>query len=118
MMPDEKLWTVLQTLSRDMSSVRAEVESVRREVVEMREHHIRETAKRDALAEQDAAVRALPARVAELERGHRPALHDADVRGWVWRLAALACGTAVIVAGIMAGIVTTLPAGALGVFGN
>jgi len=118
MMPDDKLWALLQTLSRDMSSVRAEVESVRREVVEMRENHIREAARRDALAEQDAAVRALPARVAELERGHRPALHDAEVRGWVWRLAALACGTAVIVAGIMAGIVTSLPAGALGVFGN
>ena len=82
MMPDDKLWALLHDLSRDVASVRAEVESVRREVVEMRENHIREAARRDALAEQDAAVRALPERVAELERGHRPALQDADVRGW------------------------------------
>lgn len=115
-MADEKLWSLLQTLSRDVASVRAEVESIRREVVEIREHHIRTTAVREALAEQDAELRALPARVAELEQ--RPAFYDAEVRGWLWRVAALMCGTAVIVAGIMAGIVTALPAGALGVFGN
>ena len=127
-MDEPRVWALLQTLSRDLSEVRAEVSGVRREVAEMREQRIRQDAREEALAEQDAAVRALPGRLAELERSvearlreepdhHRAALRDPEVRSWAWRLSAMFCATVVVVAGIMAGIVTALPEGTLTVFG-
>lgn len=86
----------------------------------------------EARADLDKQLGTLPGRVETLERRmeatERPVIvhdepaaavwRDADGRAWVTALVTRVCIAAVLIAGIMAGIVTTLPEGVLAGLGS
>lgn len=97
-MTEPEAWALLEHISGDLATVRAELSAIAEQLKTMRDDRARE-----------------PAPPEPVSAG---ALRDPDVRAWLWRLATLAAGTAVVIAGIAAGIVQALPDGALGVFGS